>query len=257
MTSYRRMRRHARQARRAGMQPMMIINPGAPLPDLVIVIIARWAWRHRTAFAPFALTLAAFAVAAYAHPHHPRYWLPVAGMTLLAAILLGIPHRVLRARPAGKSTAGVLARLWGKCGIDRGIERAYAAAVITVTGGWLSAAIAAGPAVKPLPLVAAIATVVLGIPWWFHRRRRAKARAERTIAAWPDVAENAWPGRVGNPVGGGGRVGMDRSRPAAERNYHRSGDQPDTRAGIWPALAAGQHADPRSTPCRNGTGPTC
>ena len=98
MTSYRRMRRHARQARRAGMQPMMIVNPGDPLPELVIVIIVRWAWRHRTAFAPFAITLAAFAVAAYAHPHRARCWLPVAGMTLLAAVLLGIPHRVLRTR---------------------------------------------------------------------------------------------------------------------------------------------------------------
>ena len=191
MTSYRRMRRHARQARRAGMQPMMIVNPGDPLPELVIVIIVRWAWRHRTAFAPFAITLAAFAVAAYVHPHRARYWLPVAGMTPLAAVLLGIPHRVLRTRQAGKITAGALAWLWEKCGIDRGIERAYAATVIAVTGGWLSAAIAAGPTMKPLPLAAAIATVVLGVPWWFHRRRRAKARAERTIAAWPDVAENA------------------------------------------------------------------
>lgn len=191
MTSYRKMRRHARQARRAGMQPMMILNPGDPLPELAIAVIARWAWRHRTTFAPFAITGAVFAVAAFAHPHHARYWLPVAAVTLLAAILLGIPHRVLRTRPAGTIMAGALARLWEKCGIDRGIERAYAAAVIALTGGWLSAAIGAGPAVKPLPLVAATATVVLGIPWWFHRRRRAKARAERTIAAWPDVAENA------------------------------------------------------------------
>ena len=71
MTSYRQMRRHARQARRAGMQPMMIINPGDPLPDLAIVVIGRWAWRHRTAFAPFAITVAAFAVAACAHPIMP------------------------------------------------------------------------------------------------------------------------------------------------------------------------------------------
>jgi DNA segregation ATPase FtsK/SpoIIIE, S-DNA-T family len=191
MTGYRQMRRHARQARRAGMQPMMIVNPSDPLPELAIVIIARWVWRYRTTLAPFGISLAAFAVAAYAHPHHARYWLPVAGVAMLVAILLGIPHRVLQTRSAGKILAGALAWLWEKCGIDRGIERAYAAAVIAVTGGWLSAAIAAGPAVKPLPLVAAIATVVLGIPWWFHRRRRAKARAERTIAAWPDVAENA------------------------------------------------------------------
>jgi len=74
---------------------------------------------------------------------------------------------------------------------DRGIERAYAATVTAVTGGWLAAAIASGPAAKPLPAIAGIATVLLGIPWWFHRRRRAKARVEKTISAWPEVAENA------------------------------------------------------------------
>jgi S-DNA-T family DNA segregation ATPase FtsK/SpoIIIE len=191
VSGYRRMRRHARQARRAGMQPMMILNPGDQLPDLVIVIIGRWAWRHRTAFAPFAITVAALAVAAWVHPHHARYWLPIAGLTLLAVILLGIPHRMLRAGPAGKAIAGVLARMWAACGIDRGIERVYAAAVVAVAGGWLSAGIAAGPATGPLPLVAELGTVVLGIPWWFHRRRRAKARIERTIAAWPEVTGNA------------------------------------------------------------------
>jgi len=170
---------------------VVILGPDEPLGLIVLAMISRWTWRHRTAFAPFGITLAAFAVAALTHPRHARYWLPVAGITLLAAILLGIPHRILWTRPAGKITASALDRLWTACGIDRDIERGYAATVIAVTGGWLSAAIAAGPAVKPLPQLAAIATVVLGIPWWFHRRRRAKARVERTIAAWPGVAENA------------------------------------------------------------------
>src|SRR5260370_36995613 len=57
-------------------------------------------------------------------------------------------------------------------------------------GGWLRAAIATGPAAKPLPAVAASSTIVLGIPWWAHRRRRARVRAIRTIQAWPDLAEN-------------------------------------------------------------------
>ncbi len=66
----------------------------------------------------------------------------------------------------------------------------YAATVIAVSGGWLAAAIGYGPAVKPLPLVALIATFILGIPWWFHRRRRAKVRVERTISGWPDIADD-------------------------------------------------------------------
>jgi S-DNA-T family DNA segregation ATPase FtsK/SpoIIIE len=191
---YRRQMRRARRAlRKGGNDPfqLVILGPDEPLGLIALAVISRWAYRHRTAFAPFGITLAAFAVAAYTHPHHARYWLPVTGITVLTTILLGIPHRMLWTRPACKVTAGVLARLWAACGIDRGIERAYAATVIAVTGGWLSAAIGAGPAAKPLPLVAGIATVVLAIPWWFHRRRRAKARVERTISAWPGVAENA------------------------------------------------------------------
>ena len=190
---YRRQIRRARRAMRKGDNPfqVVILGPDEPLGLIVLAAVSRWAWRHRTAFTPFAITVAAFAVAAFTHPRHARYWLLVAGITVLATIVLGIPHRLLWTRPAGKITAGVLARLWAACGIDRGIERAYAAAVTAVTGGWLAAAIAAGPAARPLPAVAGIATVLLGIPWWFHRRRRAKARVEKTISAWPGVAENA------------------------------------------------------------------
>ena len=170
---------------------LIVVGPSEPLGLIALAAIARWAYRNRTAFAPFGITLAAFILAAYTHRHHPAYWVPVISITVLVSFVLGIPHRLLWQGPGGKITAGALTRLWAACGIDRGIERAYAAAVVAVTGGWLSAAIAAGPAVKPLPAVAGIATVILGIPWWFHRRRRAKARVERTIAAWPGVADNA------------------------------------------------------------------
>jgi S-DNA-T family DNA segregation ATPase FtsK/SpoIIIE len=190
---YRRQMRRARRAMRKGNDPfqLVILGPDEPLGLIALAAISRWAYRHRTAFIPFAITLAAFAVAVYTHPHHARYWQLVAGITVTVTVVMGIPHRFIWSRPAGKVTAGVLARLWEACGIDRSIERAYAATVIAVTGGWLAAAIGAGPVTKPLPLVAGIATVILGIPWWFHRRRRAKARVEKTISAWPDVADNA------------------------------------------------------------------
>ena len=192
---YRRQMRRARRAmrRRNSNDPfqLVILGPDEPLGLIALEAVGRWAWRHRTAFAPFGITLAAFAIAAYTHPHHARYWLLVAAITVLATVVLGIPHRLLWSRTAGKFTAGVLMRLWEACGIDRGIERTYATTVIAVTGGWLAAAIAAGPLVKPLPAIAGIATVVLSIPWWFHRRRRAKARIEKAISAWPGVAENA------------------------------------------------------------------
>ncbi len=191
---YRRQMRRARRAMRKGSNDpfqLVILGPDEPLGLIALAAAGRWAYRHRTAFVPFGITTAAFAVAAYTHPHHARYWLLVAGITVLVTVVLGIPHQLLWSRPAGKFTESALARLWAACGIDRGIERAYAATVIAVTGGWLAAAIAAGPFVKPLPASAGIATVILAVPWWFHRRRRAKARVEKTISAWPDVAENA------------------------------------------------------------------
>jgi S-DNA-T family DNA segregation ATPase FtsK/SpoIIIE len=184
------MRRQARHARRAGMQPMIVINSGDPLPELAIVVITRWAFRHRSAFAPFWITPAAFIAAGAAHGHHARWWIPVATVTALATILLALPLPVMRRHPAGRRIASALSRLWDKCGIDRPIERGYAATVIAAAGGWLAAAIASGPAVKPLPVVALTATVILAVPWWFHRRRRAKVRVERTISGWPEVAEN-------------------------------------------------------------------
>lgn len=189
---YRRQMRQIRRAvRNSGDSPFKVViaGPDEPLGLIVLAAIGRWAFRHRSAFAPFGITAAAFIVAALVHPHHARYWLLTAAITVLAVILLGMPHETVWTRPAGKVTAGILARAWAACGIDRSTERAYAASVVAVTGGWLAAAIAAGPGTRPLPEIALVATMVLGIPWWFHRRRRAKVRVERTISGWPGIAD--------------------------------------------------------------------
>jgi len=74
MTGYRQMRRQARQARRAGMQPMMVISSGDPLPDLVIVIIARWAWRYRSELAPLGGACAVAGFEWYAHAALSQWW---------------------------------------------------------------------------------------------------------------------------------------------------------------------------------------
>ncbi len=171
--------------------PVMVFGPDEPFGIIAAAVIGRWLFRHRSAFVPFLVAVAAFTTAFLAHPRHARYWLPVAGVTVLVTVLLGMPHQIIWTRPAGRVTAGFLARMWAACGINRPAERAYAACVVAATGGWLSAAIAIGPKVEPLPQIAAITTVVLGIPWWVHRRRRARVRVERTIAAWPDIAEPA------------------------------------------------------------------
>jgi DNA segregation ATPase FtsK/SpoIIIE, S-DNA-T family len=189
---YRRhMRRMRRAMRRNGDNPygVIIVGPDEPFGLVVLAAIGRWAFRHRSAFYPFWVTLGAFIAAGMAHRHHAQLWTPVAAITAVATVLLGFPHSVLRRHPAGRSIARVLSRAWEICGIDRALERAYAAAVIAAAGGWLAAAIAIGPAVKPLPMVALTVTVILGIPWWFHRRRRAKVRVERIISGWPDIAD--------------------------------------------------------------------
>ena len=58
MSSYRRMGRQVRHARRHGMQPMMVINSGDPFPELAIVVVARWMWRYRSELAPLGVTAA-------------------------------------------------------------------------------------------------------------------------------------------------------------------------------------------------------
>jgi len=189
---YRQYRRYARRAwrgRRDG-YPVVFFGAGEPLSLIAAAAFARWAYRHRSAFLPFVIMSAAFITADIIHRHHSRYWLAVAAITAAVTVIAGIPHRLLWASPAGRFTATSITRAWEACGIDRPAERAYATAVIAVAGGWLAAAIAIGPAAKPLPAIAVIATLVLGIPWWAHRRRRARVRAARTMQAWPGLAEN-------------------------------------------------------------------
>jgi hypothetical protein len=74
MTSYRQMRRHARRARRAGMQPMMVIGSGDGLPELAVLIIARWAWRYRSELAPLGIAVLVAGFGLYAHAALPGWW---------------------------------------------------------------------------------------------------------------------------------------------------------------------------------------
>ena len=121
MTGYWQMRRHARQARRAGMQPMMVINSGNQLPEplgiIIVSALGRLAFRHRSVFAPLWIALAAFIAAGAIHGHHARWWVPVTVITAAATVVLAFPLPVLRRHPAGRRIAGFFSRLWEKCGI--------------------------------------------------------------------------------------------------------------------------------------------
>jgi S-DNA-T family DNA segregation ATPase FtsK/SpoIIIE len=187
---HRYYRRHARRSLRRGTLPVMLIGTGEPVGLIALAAISKWLFRHRSAFLPFTVTAAAFILAAVIHRHHRHYWIAALAITSITAIILGIPQRIIPAHPSVKFIARIISRAWRTIGIDRPAERAYVTTVIAVCGGWLTAAIADGPTMKPLPSIALIATVGLGIPWWAHRRRRARVRAIRTMQAWPGLAGN-------------------------------------------------------------------
>ena len=171
MSSYRQMRRHARQARRAGMQPMMVINSGDPFPELAVVVISRWAWRYRSELAPLGAALAVAGLGWYAHAAFAPWW---------PAVLAG-----------SGAAAWLLAAFGEKLGIPARLERLYSGVTLLAGGAWVSAAAVLGPSHAPLPQVLGIGAALLAVPWWANRRRRAKVRVERAIAAWPDIARNA------------------------------------------------------------------
>ncbi len=168
MTTYRRMRRQARQARRGGLQPMMVINSGEPFPETVGVVLLRWAWRFRSELAPLGVTVGIVGTAWWLHADRPHWWAVILGITAVAA--------------------WVLAAFGVRFGLAALIERLYAATAAFAAGAWIAAATALGPSMSPLPQVLAIGAAVLSVPWWAHRRRRARVRIERKLQAWPDIA---------------------------------------------------------------------
>jgi FtsK/SpoIIIE family len=179
VASYRRLRRQARQVRRSGMQPMMFIDAGSDqFPAPFGVLLARWAWHYRSELAPAGVAAVMMGAGWWAHARFPHWW----GLAL-----------------AGFSVAAWLAATFGaRLGLASPMERAYAATTTFTAGAWLTVATALGPFTSPLPQVFAIGAVILSVPWWAHRRRRAKVRVERKLAAWPDIARAI--GLIGSEV---------------------------------------------------------
>jgi S-DNA-T family DNA segregation ATPase FtsK/SpoIIIE len=160
-------RRHRRWARR-NPQPLMLV-PDEPLLLVVLAAFGRALFRYRSELAPLTTACALFVAALLLHHNHPGGWPWIGGPAMVAALaagLRGIPWR-----------------------LERRSERVYASAVIAAAGTWLAAATAFGPARSPLPTMLVVSTLVLAVPWWAHRRRRARVKVDRVINAWPDVAE--------------------------------------------------------------------
>jgi hypothetical protein len=167
MSTYRQIRRQTRRARRAGLQPIVLIDTQLPLP--AAVIIARFGWRYRSEIAPAAVAGAVLVAAWWLHAAHPQLWAWLLAVAYLAALAIGM--------------------LGERLGLSRLTERVYAGAAIFAAGTWLAFADLLGPFAPPLPQVLATGTILLAVPWWAHRRRRARARVQRTMAAWPDIAK--------------------------------------------------------------------
>ena len=168
MTSPRRMRRQARLIRRGGMQPMMVINSGDQLPETIGLLLLRWAWRYRSELAPLYLTVLIVGASWWLHVARPQWWAYILSIATVAASALAI--------------------LGKRMGIPALIERLYVATTTLAVGGWLAVATALGPFTSPLPQTLIIGGPVLSVPWWAHRRRRARVRIERKLEAWPDIA---------------------------------------------------------------------
>jgi hypothetical protein len=173
--SRQQVRRYARQLRRDGVAPLAFIDTGGRPPETAAVAIGRAMWRYRSELAPLAVAALTAAVASMLHRSHPGAWLGAAVVTVAASAALAVPC------PAPWR------RVWRVLGNPA--ERAYAAAVTLMTGGWLAAATAFGPARPPLPALGIALTVIGAAPWWASRRRRARVRVERKLEAWPEIAQ--------------------------------------------------------------------
>ncbi|MBO3750310.1 cell division protein FtsK [Streptosporangiaceae bacterium NEAU-GS5] len=166
--SRHQIRRNARRMRRWGVEPMMMIDDDTAFAPIAFVGISRWLWRYRSELAPFAVMLLTETTAVALHIIHPEW---AAWLVIIA------------------TTTAALIAMFGQMIHLRLSERLYAATLTTAAGDWIAAATAYSPGKPPLPALLVVGGLVLSVPWWAHRRRRARVRVERTLAAWPDISD--------------------------------------------------------------------
>lgn len=168
---------------------LMFVNR-EPVSVAALAMLSRFLWRRRSALAPVTVGMAVFVVSGIGHARYPNAWTPLIVVTGVLGIVMGFPHRVLKANAVTTRLSPVSERMCEAFGMDRPIERAYGAIVVSVTGIWSAVATKIGPFRRPLPKILVAGVIVCGIPWWIHRRRRARVRVERITEDWPTLAES-------------------------------------------------------------------
>jgi FtsK/SpoIIIE family len=167
MSTYRQIRRQTRRARKAGLQPIVVIDSPFPVP--AGVLLARFAWRYRSEIAPATTAGALLLTGWWLHHGHADLWAWLLATSDLAAFALTL--------------------FGARLGLPRLAERVYAAIATLAAGGWLAVAALLGPFMSPMPQVLGVGVFILAVPWWAHRRRRTRVRVQRALAAWPDIAK--------------------------------------------------------------------
>jgi hypothetical protein len=156
--------------RRYGLQPMIVIGNDDKLPDVAAALVGRMLWRYRSELAPIYLAATMALGGMVLHITHPLWW---------PFLLIG-----------ATVTAWTLAVFGDRVGLTVRKERLYAATVAMSAGAWLATVTALGITYRPLLLLLGAGGFVLSVPWWVHRRRRAKVRVDRQLAAWPEIAQS-------------------------------------------------------------------
>ncbi|MEY9859056.1 S-DNA-T family DNA segregation ATPase FtsK/SpoIIIE [Catenulispora sp. GAS73] len=160
-------RRH-RRLRNRNAAPLMIVADGNLIGDAVAAI-GRALFRYRSELAPLTTSAAMFLAAAFMHIKHAGWTAYILGLTgVLVAVIAttGFPFR-----------------------LDRTSERLYAAVTTGFAGLWLAVATRVGPWRDPLPTILGVCALAAALPWWTHRRRRMRVTVDRSIQAWPNIAE--------------------------------------------------------------------
>ena len=214
VSTYRRMRRQARLARRSGLQPMMVINSGEPFPETVGVVLARWAWRYRSELAPLGVTAALVGSRVVAARHAAALVVPyrragrrgrVGGRHLRRAVATPHPDR---------------ARLCGRHDL-RGRRVAFR----RHRGRPVRSAISASPRDRRAYLVGAL--VGASAP-----ARESAGRAQAASLARYRQSHRTC--RSGSHVRHRGRVGMARAVPAGTWPDHQRRGREDSRDRVRP-----------------------